>query len=368
MIPYLTTDEEIVAKRIKSVSEADVVEALRSSHPGLKDLIALISPTAANFLPQLAKFAERAKKMHFGHTVKLYTPLYLSNYCINRCVYCGFNADTTEPRRRLTVDEAVEEAKVIKSFGMDSILLVSGEDPLKISIDYLVELVVRLKKIFSYVSIEIYPLDLDGYSKLFKAGVDGLTLYQETYDRERYDEMHLSGPKANYDARIESIINGGKAGFRTLGIGYLLGLYDYRIEAVSLAAHAFWLRKHFWKSKIQFSFPRITPACDSFHVPSPVSEIELEQLVLAFRIVFPDSEISISTRENCEFRNRIAKVASTMSAASSVIPGGYADSEEQEEDLGQFSLNDTRDAAQMEKDMKKLGLEVVYKDWDKVFV
>lgn len=364
MIPYLETEENEIKRRIDAVNIGDVEQSLRKDRAGMNDFINLISPAAAAKIAEMSRVAEKNKKMHFGKTIKLYTPLYISNFCINRCTYCGFNAASGKERKRLTIDELMVEAEAIRSFGIDAILLVSGEDPDFISLDYLKEAAEKLKKMFSYVAIEIYPLSQEGYEILFKAGVDGLTLYQETYDRETYDRIHLAGPKTDYDFRLESVANGAKAGFRSIGIGVLLGIYDWRSEAVSLAAHAQWLRKHFWKSKIQFSFPRITPAADDFAIPAAVSEQELEQMVLAFRIVFPESEISISTRENCEFRNRIAiSAATSMSAASSVIPGGYVKRDEQ--DLGQFSLNDIRNVAEMDKDLRQLGLDPVYKDWDR---
>ena len=366
MIPYIQSKEIDIKKRIADVSSEDLGRSLLKSRADMKDFINLISPVASAKLAEMSVVAEKNKKMHYGKTAKLYTPLYISNYCINRCTYCGFNAAADKERKRLTIDELMVEAEAIRSFGIDSILLVSGEDPNFISIDYLKEAAEKLKKIFSYVAIEIYPLSKEGYEILFKAGVDGLTLYQETYDRDTYDKIHLSGPKADYDFRLQSMANGAKAGFRTIGIGVLLGIYDWRIEAVSLAAHAMWLKKRFWKSKIQFSFPRITPTAENFNIPSAVSEEELEQMVLAFRIAFPESEISISTRENCEFRNRIAlSAATTLSAASSVIPGGYV--ERSEQDLGQFSLHDTRTVKEMDKELRKLGLDPVYKDWDSVF-
>jgi 2-iminoacetate synthase len=366
MIPYIKTDKNEIEKRLKAANKQAILHSLNSAKPGMADLINLISPAASPMINQIAKKAAQVKKMHYGKTVKLYTPLYLSNYCINRCTYCGFNCSSGEKRRRLSIDEALHEAEAIKEFGMDSILLVSGEDPSYISIEYLEAVVKKMKKLFSYIAIEIYPMSMNDYKRLFNAGVDGLTLYQETYDRPTYDKFHLSGPKADYDFRLESMINGGEAGFRNLGIGVLLGLYDWRLEAFSLAAHAMWLKKKFWKSKIQFSFPRITVANDDFNVPAQVSEKELEQMILAFRIIFPESEISVSTRESCEFRNHIAPIAaSTMSAASSVIPGGYAD--ESQKELGQFSLHDTRSAKKIAEDLKKTGLDVVYKDWDCVF-
>ena len=366
MIPYIKKDEREIAELLQRSSKQDVQRALQTTRPGIKELTALISPAATPLMDKLSEKATQLKKMHYGKTIKLYTPLYISNYCINHCLYCGFNTESKEKRRRLSIEETLKEARAIKQFGMDSILLVSGEDPKYISIEYLETVVKEMKKLFSYIAIEIYPLSEEHYRRLFNAGVDGLTLYQETYDRATYNQFHIAGPKSDYDFRLESIINGGKAGFRTLGLGVLLGLYNWRIEAISLAAHAIFLKKKFWKSKIQFSFPRITVANPEFHVPSHVSETELEQMILAFRIVFPESEISISTRESCEFRNRTAPTsASTMSAASSVIPGGYTDGDQDE--LGQFSLHDTRTAEEMQYDMKKLNLDVVYKDWDKLF-
>jgi 2-iminoacetate synthase len=364
MIPYIKSEEADIKQRISGVTVGDVEVSLQKNRQDMNDFINLISPPAITKLAELSAVATRNKKMHFGKTIKLYTPLYISNYCINRCTYCGFNVTSDQERKRLTIDELMMEAEVIRSFGIDSILLVSGEDPNFISLDYLKKAAKKLKKLFSYLAIEIYPLTKEGYATLFDAGVDGLTLYQETYDRHTYNKMHLAGPKANYDFRLDSLRNGANAGFRSIGIGILLGIYDWRVEAVSLAAHAIWLRKHFWKSKIQFSFPRITPTAENFEVPALVSEEELEQMVLAFRIVFPESDISISTREGCEFRNRIAiSAATTLSGASSVVPGGYLKSNEQ--DLGQFSLNDTRTVEEMDKDLRKLGLDPVYKDWDK---
>ena len=365
MIPYVKSSEDEVRERIESAAVDDVRRSLVCARPGIAELLTLVSPAAGNMMDELREKAALNKRMHYGKTIRLYTPLYLSNYCINHCIYCGFNRSSREDRKRLSVKDAVREAEAVKSFGMDSILLVSGEDPEYISISYLEELVYELKKMFSYIAIEIYPLSEDDYCTLFNAGVDGLTLYQESYDRETYNRFHLAGPKADYDARLQAINNGAAAGFRNLGIGVLLGLYDWRLESFSLAAHAIWLNKRFWQSKIQFSFPRITAIDTDFKVPSPMNEDELEQMILAFRIVFPESEISVSTRETPEFRNRIAlSAASLLSAASSVVPGGYSGNSD---DLGQFSLHDTRTAETMDRELSSLGLDVVYKDWDTVF-
>lgn len=366
MIPYLKKDESEVVRLLEQVETSSVLASLKNSKHGIADFINLISKAAIPFMDAIAEKATVNKKNNYGKTIKLYTPLYLSNYCINRCTYCGFNVDSVEKRKRLSVEDAIKEARAIKKFGMDSILLVSGEDPQHISIDYLEEVVKSFKKYFSYIAIEIYPLNKKDYKRLFNAGVDGLTLYQETYDRDTYKQFHLSGPKSNYDSRLQSIADGAEAGFRNIGIGVLLGLYNWRVEAVSLAVHALWLKKHFWRSKVQLSFPRITIANEGFDVPAQVSQLELEQMILAFRLLLPEAEISVSTRESCEFRNKIATTAaSTLSAASSVVPGGY--SELNDKELGQFSLHDTRSAVEMESELNKLGLDVIYKDWDVVF-
>jgi 2-iminoacetate synthase len=366
MLPYMKIKEEELLDRLGRVVESDARVSLSSSAPAIGDLLNLISPAAASLIPEMRERSAILKKMHFGKTIKLYTPLYISNYCVNKCKYCGFHADSNAERKRLSMDELIVEARTIREYGIDSLLLVSGEDPRYVNVDFLEEAVRRLRHIFSYLAIEIAPLDKSGYERLVKAGVDGLTLYQETYDRKTYEDLHVAGPKADYDRRLEHLVEGAEAGFRTLGIGALLGLYDWRLEAVSLAAHALWIRKHFWKSKIQFSFPRITQIDDGFSPPHPLVEKDLEQMVLAFRIVFPESEISISTRENCEFRDRMAlTAASTVSAASSVVPGGYVDAEQRE--LGQFSLNDTRNVNEIVSDLSALGLDVVRKDWDSLF-
>ncbi|MFA7185254.1 MAG: 2-iminoacetate synthase ThiH, partial [Victivallales bacterium] len=329
-----------------------------------QDLLNLISPAAATMLEQMRPVAEAYRKMHFGKTVRLYTPLYISNKCINACAYCDFSRKNKSSRKTLTFEEIIEEAEAIKALGIDSLLVVAGEDPKSLPLEFLEKAVRKLKEYFSYLAIEIFPLDVDGYKCLAAAGVDGLTLYQETYNRELYAELHPSGPKRDYPNRVDAIARGGRAGIRNLGIGFLLGLYDWRSESASLAAHAIWLRKHFWKSRIQFSFPRITPVGTGFQPLAPVSEAELEQMMLAFRIVFPEADMTISTREKQEFRNRMAVCCTgNISAGSRVTPGGYA--QIAEKDVGQFMLNDTRTVAEIESDLKKRGLETVIKYWDR---
>jgi 2-iminoacetate synthase len=364
MFPYSNIDEKTARARLEVVSVEDVRISLAKDRLSSADFMNMISPAAIPFLQQMRDKAAVLKKMHFGKTVRLYMPLYISSYCINNCLYCGFRTASNSERKRLSQAEVLKDAKVIKSFGMDSILLVTGEDPKFISVEFLSKTVRELKKIFSYVSLEIYPMDIHGYQELFNAGAHGLTIYQETYNRKLYKELHPSGPKRDYDYRLDAPARAAKAGFYNIGIGALLGLHDWRIEAISIAAHAVWLKKHFWKSRIQFSFPRITPIEGEFKVPAPVSDAELEQMMLSFRMVFPESDILISTREKCEFRRRaVLGGANIMSAGSSVVPGGY--SAPGKGVLGQFDRRDTRTVIQVRNDLKKLGLEAVFKDWDR---
>jgi 2-iminoacetate synthase len=366
MFPHCQLDEREVRGFLAAATPASVSAVL--AHPGrpsFTGFVSLLSPAAGDCLAAMRERALAARRRHFGQTVRIYSPLYISNFCVNDCSYCGFRVGQTDgPRRSLSMSELLDEADIIRSHGIKSLLLVSGEDPSRAGIDFLEEAVSRLRDSFSQIGIEIYPLAEDGYRRLIKAGVRGLTLYQETYDRELYGRLHRSGPKADYLGRLGFIENGARAGFHNLGLGFLVGLYDWRIESVSLAAHAAWLRKRHWRSRIQFSFPRITPMAGGFDIPAPVSEAELEQMMLAFRIYFEEADIYISTRESAEFRNRVVQTcASHISAGSKVVPGGYRAAADGG-DLGQFSLRDERSFESVAAAMRTLGLAPVHKDWD----
>ncbi len=366
MFPYCKATESEIHKYLNSATITDVQQTLKKSKLSFSDFLNLISPAAEPMLDDIRIRAEKIKKMYFGKTVRLYSPLYISNYCINECNYCGFRKGIKAERKRLSIDEIIDETKIIKSYGIDSLLLVSGEDPKAVSIDLLEEIVHKLKNDFSYIAVEIYPMNVENYKRLFNAGVHGVTLYQETYNKELYENIHLSGPKSNYNKRLDFIENAAKAGMYNIGLGALLGLYDWRIEATSMAAHGAWLRKKYWNTKVQFSFPRITPVKDSFEIPHSVSEQSLEQMILAFRLFFPESNLFLSTREHAKFRDKCAVTcASHLSAASKVIPGGYIESDN--DDLGQFSLNDTRTVQEITDCLKTQNLEIIHKDWDVCF-
>lgn len=246
-------------QRLQKITNRDVEKTLAET-PGkysIERILTLISPAAENYLEQMAQIAHDLTIQRFGRTIRLYAPLYLSNYCVNNCLYCGFNKNNTTERIRLSIKEAVNEAEIIASEGFSDLLLVSSEDRKFITINYLCELAKNLREKFSSISIEIFPLSTDDYRKLFNSGIEGVTLYQETYNREGFKQYHPAGPKADYDYRLETPGRFAQAGMRQIGIGALLGLYDFRLETIALSEHAHYLMKRYWQSQLSFSFPRL---------------------------------------------------------------------------------------------------------------
>jgi len=359
---------EIWAKRLEEITPAEVEWAL-SRKPGyyiLDRLVILVSPAAENYLEQMAQLAHQVTLQRFGKTVRLYAPLYVSNYCVNSCVYCGFNKSHKFPRIRLTIEEAIEEAGIIAKEGFRDLLLVSSEDKEFISVDYLCELAGKLRPKFSSLAVEIYQMATEEYAKLFAAGIEGVTLYQETYDRDTYRKYHPAGPKADYDYRLSAPDSFGQAGMREIGIGALLGLSDWRLETLALAEHAHYLMKRYWKSRVSFSFPRLCPAKDVNQTQfALLSDKNLVQMILALRLCFADAGMTISTREPAYLRDHLVTLGITrMSAGSKTNPGGYSGATGSVE---QFEIDDTRTPAQIAAMLKYQGIEPVWKDWDTAF-
>ncbi len=359
---------EIWTKRLGEITEDEVKWAL-SRKPGyyvLDRLLMFISPAAENYIEQMSQIAHQLTLQRFGRTVRLYAPMYLSNVCVNDCVYCGFNKSHKFPRIRLTIEQAVAEADIIAKEGFKDLLLVSSEDKDFITVDYLAELASRLRPKFSSLAVEIYQMSTEEYAKLFAAGIEGVTLYQETYDREVYRKYHPAGPKADYDYRLSAPDSFGQGGMREIGLGALLGLSDWRLETLALAEHAQYLMKRYWKSRVSFSFPRLRPAKDvdsaQFNL---LSDTNLVLMILALRLCFADAGMTISTREPAYLRDQLVKLGITrMSAGSKTNPGGYsihADS------VGQFDIDDSRSPAQVAAMLKSQRLEPVWKDWDSTF-
>jgi 2-iminoacetate synthase len=366
----LDAGAEVWAKRLQEVTVSDL-EAAFTSRPGsysLSKLLALVSPVAEDYLEQMAGLSRKLTLQRFGRTVRLYAPLYLSSYCVNRCQYCGFNRDNTLDRVRLSVDEAVAEAEILAREGFRDILLVTSEDRQSITVPYLTNLAKALRGKFSFIGAEIYQMSASDYRELFLAGVEGVTLYQETYDRHAYARYHLGGPKADYDVRLRGPDDFASAGMREIGLAPLLGLADWRTETLALGEHAYHLFRRYWQSRISFSFPRLRPACgvptETF--PHLVTDRNLVQMMLALRLCFADAGLVLSTREPADLRDRLVKLGITkMSAGSRTSPGGYS---HDHENAGQFEVNDERTVAEIVAMLKRQGLEPVWKDWDRAFL
>jgi 2-iminoacetate synthase len=345
----------------------------------------LIEPKSGQELEAMAQTSRSLTLQNFGRTMRLFAPLYLSNECVNNCRYCGFSRDNPILRVTLDVDEVVAEAQHLGRQGFRQILLVAGEHPKFVSRDYLADCVRALASDFSSISIEVGPMETEDYVPIVEAGAEGLVVYQETYNRAIYAEMHTSGPKRDFNFRLDCAERGYAAGFRRLGIGALIGLSRWQDEAIALAAHLEHLFKHCWQAQISVSLPRLRPAAGGFHPLFSMTDRELAQLVCALRITFPQLGIVLSTRERAQLRDALALMGVTMmSAGSHTEPGGYTrqgrehlhrtvrgrivapEYQDGEDQLatGQFDISDERSPAEIAALLRRRGLEPVWKDWD----
>jgi 2-iminoacetate synthase len=361
MIPEFST----LQAAITCATEADVLRALNSDRPGLAGLAALLSPAAEAHLGAMAKRSAAITSQRFGRTMQMYAPVYLSSFCANRCAYCGFSADNIMERRVLSMAEAESEAMILHQRGFNHLLLVSGEAPAKVGVDYLEELALRLRDRFAALSIEVQPLATEEYARLFRSGITAVAVYQETYDRDVYKQVHLAGRKADFDYRLETPSRAAAAGMREVGIGALLGLADWRVEGLALGLHLAWLRKNYWRTGLTVSFPRLRPAQGEFKPLNPVSERNLSQIIFALRIFDPDVGLYLSTREEARYRDGMIGLGPTRySAGSCTAPGGYG-----QPDAGgeQFEVGDNRTLAEVSAVIHEKGFDPVRKDWDAVF-
>jgi len=363
----LDGESSVWRKRLEGIGRGDVERALgqRGGAYSLDRLAALVSPAAEGYLEEMAQAARRLTVQRFGKTVRLYAPLYLSNYCANSCLYCGFNKESESQRCRLSVEQAVAEAEVIAGEGFRDILLVSSEDKRFVDVEYLGRLAGELRDTFDSISVEIYQMTAEEYGRLFAAGIDGVTLYQETYDRRAYRYYHPGGPKADYDNRLATPDNIAAAGMRQIGLGTLLGLADWRYEALALAEHANYLIKRYWRSQVSFSFPRLRPAheVDGLQFEHLVSDKNLVQMITALRLCFADAGLVLSTRESAGLRDHLVRLGITkVSAGSKTSPGGYSQITDATE---QFQIDDSRTAGQVAEMIKAAGAEPVWKDWER---
>jgi len=331
-----------------------------------KDYLELLQPVSDQKLEAMAQQAKQLTLKHFGRTIQLYIPLYLCNECDNQCVYCGFSQKLKEKRRFLSVDEVLAEAEIIYQKGFRHILLVSGEKRDKVSLDYLKEVISKLHNKFESISLEVFPLEEAEYLELFKAGADGLTIYQEVYNREIYKQVHPQGPKADYNFRLATPERAGRAGFYRINIGTLLGLGKWQEEAALLGKHAADLKKKFWQAQISVSFPRLKGSVAGFKPLNPVADQQLVQLICALRIFQPTLGLVLSTREPARLRDNLISLGITqISAESKTSPGGYAEKEQAEK---QFEIADDRSLSEVAEAIRQKGYDPVMKDWDKSYI
>src|SRR5438552_10076740 len=345
----------------------------------------LIASKSDQELEAMAQASRSLTLQNFGRTMRVFAPLYLYSECINNCRYCGFSRDNSILRVTLDVDEVIAEAQHLARQGFRQILLVAGEHPKFVSCDYLAECARALAADFSSISIEVGPMETEDYAPIVEAGAEGLVVYQETYNRGVYAEMHTAGPKRDFNFRLDCAERGYVAGFRRLGIGALIGLSRWQDEAVALAAHLEYLFKRCWQAQITVSVPRLRPASGGFRPLFSMTDRELAQLVCALRITFPQVGIVLSTRERDALRDSLISLGVTMmSAGSHTEPGGYThqgrahlhrtlrgrivapEFQDGEDQLatGQFEISDERAPAEIAAILRRRGLDPVWKDWD----
>lgn len=356
-------DWDDIRSRIYAKGARDVEVALASPRRDIEDFMALISPAAQPYLEQMAALSRKYTLERFGRTIQFYIPLYLTNSCINHCVYCGFNHNNDIKRIILTDEQIMREVEAIKAIGdFQHILLVTGENPHDAGADYIRHAIELVKPHFASISIEVQPLKTDEYQQLTQAGMNAVYCYQETYNKARYNFYHPRGMKSKFDWRLGAFDRMGEAGVHKIGLGVLIGLEDWRTDVTMMALHLRYLQKAYWQTKYSVSFPRMRPHEGAFQPNVVMHDKELAQLIFAFRIFDHDIEIALSTRESRAFRDNMTSLGVTsLSAGSKTDPGGYA---VYKQELEQFVVNDDRTPDEVIGAVKGQGYEVVWKDWD----
>ena len=354
-----------ISLSIYAKTAADVECALGKSKRDLEDFKALISPAAEPYLEQMAQQSVALTRKRFGNTMSLYIPLYLSNLCANACSYCGFSMENKIKRRTLTQVEIEAEIAAIKAMKFDSVLLVTGEHETKVGMNYFRQMVPVIKAHFNYLAMEVQPLKQDEYRELKLLGVDAVMVYQETYHPSTYAQHHLRGNKTNFEFRLETPDRLAKAGIDKIGIGALIGLEEWRTDCFFAAAHLDYLEQTYWQTRYSISFPRLRPCAGELQPKSVMTDKQLVQLICAYRLLNPEVELSLSTRESEVFRDNVLPLGiTTMSAASKTQPGGYA---LQDTELEQFEISDDRSASSVEAMIRDKGFAPVWRDWHSAY-
>lgn len=352
-----------LARIAEHATARDVDAALATERRDLHDFAALLSPAAGERIEELARASHEVTTRRFGKTVHLYAPLYLSNQCLTTCTYCGFARQLQIARRTLTTAQTRREATFLRDLGFRHLLLLTGEHERDTGVAFLCDHVAAVREIVPQVSLEVQVWDTEQYRALAAAGCDGVVIYQETYDRARYGQVHTGGRKRDYDFRLGGPERAASAGIRRLGIGALLGLTrEWVRDALALAAHARYLQQVAWRCEIAVSVPRLRPSASGFQPERAVTDAEMTRLICALRLLLPDAGIVMSTREPAVLRDALVRIGVThTSAGSHADPGGYTEGGA----TPQFDLTDTRPASEVIEALRRMGYDTVWKDWDR---
>ena len=370
-LAHMERIESDIAKRVEAhynafdfntFTPSQVKTALQSQALSVRDFAALLSPAARPFLEQMAQKAKAYTAAHFGNNIGLYTPLYIANYCVNECIYCGFNCKNRIHRGKLSQQEIQAEFQAIAATGLEEILILTGESRAQSNLKFIGEAVTLAKEYFTTIGLEIYPLNTDEYAFLHNCGADFVSVYQETYDRTFYKTVHLSGPKRDFDYRFEAQERALLGGMRGVGIGALLGLHQFRNDAFAAGLHAKFLQQKYPHAEISFSVPRMRPyKNNSKNSANDVHETELLQIMLAYRIFMPFAGVNISTRERAGFRDNVVGLCATkISAGVKTGVGGHGLAEKGD---AQFEISDARSVEEIRTMLKNRGLQEVFTDY-----
>lgn len=364
-------DWDASIRLVEQATREDVERVLSKARANItpltpEDFAVLISEAAAPYINEMAALSRHYTSERFGKTISMYIPMYVGNACTNKCVYCGFNHDNPMERTVLTLDQVEAECKAIRELSpFENLLIVAGEYPSVCGVDYLEKVLHVCRPYFHNLTIEVQPMRSADYSRLVKAGLNGVVCFQETYHKESYGKYHPRGMKSFFDWRLNGFDRMGEAGVHKIGMGALLGLEDWRGDVIMLARHLRYLQKKYWKSRFSVNFPRMRPSESGFKPKSIINDRQLAQLTFAFRLFDHDADISLSTREPALFRDNMATLGVTsMSAGSRTEPGGYT---HPTEELEQFEVCDSRTPAEVDEAIRRAGYQPVYKDWDAIF-
>ena len=365
-IPHEILDKvvaEINSYRAEDYTASDVIRAIESDRCSLEDFKALLSPAAEPFLEQIARKARLETRKHFGNSAYFFTPIYISNYCENYCIYCGFNCHNKIKRAKLSMEEIHEEMKAIAETGLEEILILTGESRKASDVKYIGEACKIAKKYFKNIGIEVYPMNSDEYRYLRECGADYVTVFQETYNSDKYETLHLAGHKRIFPYRFNAQERALMRGMRGVAFAALLGLDDFRKDALGTGMHAYLIQRKYPWAEISISCPRLRPIINNASInPKDVHEKQLLQIMCAYRLFLPFAGMTISTRERAEFRDNVVGLAATkISAGVSTGIGSHSESEDKGD--AQFEIADTRGLDEIYESLKKRGIQPVMNDY-----